>query len=207
MQRVKDDNMGVKYSNLQKLYSDKINVHEFILATSISDLEDYASKNDRFSIRFDRDSKYHGLPFYKYVASDYTIEERGKYFNSIVDEANELGCSMLCANGHLYDDIQICNFVIRINEKYDFILEWCTEKVPLREMYQHKTTILKGNVNELIKDMQWENRQHNKIEENEIEEMISWGMKTGYLNKNIEATLYPINVGLLNEKITCWQTD
>lgn len=199
--------LGVKYRNLQKLYNDKINVHEFIEVNNLSDLIDYATKNDRFSIRFDREADYHGLPFYKYAAADYTPEAGEKYLHDIAHEAEKLNCTMICANGHMYDNIQICNFVIKINEQYDFMLEWSTEKVPLRDMYQYKTSILQGNIKDLIKDMQWENKLDNKIEESQVEEILSWALKTGYLNKNIEATLYPVKVGLWNEKIVCWQTD
>lgn len=200
--------MGMKFNILKDLSDKKINVHSFENITNINDLIKYADNNDKFSMRFDRDKDYYQLPFYKCNKESFSsLKERNRYLEEIMKEANKLNCSILCANGYLYDDIQICNFVIKIDNKANFILEFCTKEVSLREMYEYETTILKGNIKDSLKDMEWIRKTANIIDERNIEKMISWAFKLNVINKNIEATLYPIEVGILKEKIVCWQID
>lgn len=200
--------MGMKYKTLKDLVDKKINVHSF---ASISDLESllkYASENKKFSMRFDRDKDYYQLPFYKFNAEVFENEEvKIEYLKNIMDEAVEMKCSILCANGYLYDDIQICNFVIKIDTKANFILEYSTKKIPLREMYEYKTTIIKGNLKDSLDDMEWIRKKENILDDRSLEKMISWAFKLNVINKNIEATLYPTKVGMLKENIVCWQID
>lgn len=200
--------MGAKYKSLVKLYGKKINTHEFYQFTTLGELMDYSLNNSMFSIRFDRDINFYQLPFYKFNQKDFNSKkEIESYFQKIVDEANNLNCTLLCSNGYFYDDIQICNFVIKIEDNYDFILEWSNKKVSVREMYQYKTSILKGNIKDNLKEMEWISRNSNDIDEKYIEKIISWAINTGFINKNIEGTLYPKKVGILKEEIVCWQVD
>lgn len=200
--------MGAKYNNLVKLYDKNINVHEFHEIRTLEQLIDYSKNNLMFSIRFDRENDFHQLPFYKYNRNDFNNPaEINKYLEKIILEANQLGCTLLCSNGYLYDKNQICNFVIEIDDKQNFVLEWCNKKVAVREMYQYKTSILKGNIKEDLKDMHWISEKENIIDNKDIESIINWAFGTGFINKNIEGTLYPVNVGLLKEKIVCWQVD
>ena len=200
--------MGMKYNILKDLVSKKINVHLFEEITTLEHLIKYAQLNEKFSIRFDRDKDYHQLPFYKYDQKDYLdINERDKYFKKIITEMNNLNCSLVCANGYLYDDVQICNFVIKIDGHGDFILEFSTKKVSLREMYEYETSIIKGNISDNIKDMDWLTKSSNPINDENIEKILSWAFKLNVINRNIEATLYEQKVGILKEYITCWQID
>jgi hypothetical protein len=200
--------MGAKYKNLVKLYDGKINVHEFKEVINIKELLAYSLDNSKFSVRFDRDSDYHKLPFYKFDKSDFDNERDIEvYFNEIILEAIKLNCTLLCSNGYLYDDIQICNFVIKIDNSYDFILEWSTKKVALREMYQYQTTVLKGNLKSDLKYMEWTFKDENKIDDKDIEKILNWAFNMSITNKNIEGTLYPTKVGMLNSEIVCWQID
>lgn len=202
------DDMGAKYNNLVKLYNKKINVHEFYELKTFDELLNYSNNNSMFSMRFDREIDFHQLPFYKFNKKDFKKQaDVEEYFNKIILEANKLNCSLLCSDGYLYDSDQICNFVIKIDDNQDFVLEWCNEKVAVREMYQYKTSILKGNIKEDLKDMQWISKNENEIDNKDIENIINWSFKIGIINKNIEGTLYPNNVGMLKEKIVCWQTD
>lgn len=200
--------MGAKYKNLVKLYDKNINVHEFYEIRTLDELINYSNNNSMFSMRFDRDSNFHQLPFYKFNRNDFDNHtEINNYFKKIMLEADKLNCTLLCSNGYLYDEQQICNFVIKIDDSQNFILEWCNEKVAVREMYNYKTSILKGNIKEDLKYMQWILKKENEIDNENIENIINWAFKTGFINQNIEGTLYPINVGILKEKIVCWEVD
>jgi len=200
--------MGMKFKNLKELCDKKINVHSFECINELNDLIKYANSNEKFSIRFDRDKNYNQLPFYVYSKYNFETEhDRNDYLKNIMEEAKKLGCSLLCSNGYLCDDIQICNFVIKIDDKHNFILEFCTEKVPLREIYKYKTTIIKGNVGDSLKDMEFIRKDFNMIDERNIEKIISWAFNLNIINKNIEATLYEEKVGMLKEEIACWQID
>lgn len=200
--------MGIKFKNLKELLNKKINVHSFESINDLDSLIKYSKENEKFSMRFDRDKNYHQLPFYTYDKSLFsTVADSDEYLNKIMNEAHKLNCSILCANGYLYNNLQICNFVIKVEENGNFILEFCTKKVSLRDMYEHETTILKGNIKDSIKDMDWIRKNANDIDDRKLEKIISWALKTNIINKNIEATLYEEKVGILNEDIACWQID
>jgi len=200
--------MGVKYRNLKDLHERKINTHEFYLYKTAAELLSYSKINDKFSIRFDSDSNYHSRPFRKYNIKNFnSLEERVKFFDDLEKEAKKEKCEMLVSNGYLYDEIQICNFVIKIDRHHDFVLEWSTEETSLREMYNYPTSVLKGNINDSLKDMEWINKDFNQIDNKNIEEILSWSFNLECYNKNIEGTLYPINIGMYKQKIVCWQTD
>lgn len=200
--------MGMKYKTLKDLVDKKVNVHSFENINDLDSLLKYAKENKKFSMRFDRDKDYYQLPFYKFNDDVFENEEvKFEYLENIVNEAKHLNCSILCANGYLYDDIQICNFVIKVDAKANFILEFSTKRVPLREMYEYKTTIIKGNIKDSLNDMEWIRKEENKLDDRTIEKMLSWAFKLNIINKNIEATLYPTKVGMLKENIVCWQID
>ena len=200
--------MGMKFKNLKELLNNKINVHSFENISDLDSLIKYSRENSKFSMRFDRDKDYHQLPFYKYDKNSFGSDDDSKeYLNKIMEQAQQLNCSILCANGYLYDDLQVCNFVIKVDERGNFILEFCTKKVSLREMYEYETTILKGNIKDSLKDMEWIRKTSNVIENRYLEKIISWALKINVVNKNIEATLYHELVGVLKEDIVCWQID
>ena len=200
--------MGMKYKTLKDLVDKKVNVHSFENINDLDSLLKYAEENKKFSMRFDRDKDYYQLPFYKFNDDVFENEEvKLEYLENIINEAKQLKCSILCANGYLYDDIQICNFVIKVDAKANFILEFSTKRVPLREMYEYKTTIIKGNIKDSLNDMEWIRKEENKLDDRTIEKMLSWAFKLNIINKNIEATLYPTKVGMLKENIVCWQID
>ncbi len=200
--------MGAKYQNLNSLFKSGINTHEFASLETIEELLDYEKKNSMFSIRFDRSRNYQQLPFYKYNRKDFSSKnEKLEFFTRIIEEAKDKKCTLLCSNGYQYDSIQICNFVMRINSKRDFILEWSTKEVALREMYEYPTTILKGNIMDDIKDMEWTNKKDNKLNTKEIEKILAWSFSLNVIDKSIEATLYQKKVGMLKQEIVCWQID
>lgn len=200
--------MGMKYKTLKQLVDKKINVHSFENISELDELLKYADENEKFSMRFDRDKDYYQLPFYKFNNEVFENDEvKIEYLTNIMDEAKRLNCTILCANGYLYDDVQICNFVIKIDRKANFILEYSTKKVPLREMYEYKTTTIKGNIKDSLHEMEWIGKNENKLDDRSIEKMINWAFKLNVTDKNIEATLYPTKVGMLKETIVCWQID
>lgn len=192
--------MGIKINNLQRLLNDNINVHDFCEVKTLEELIRYSETNKSFSIRFDRNYQEHNLPFYVY---DESIKDKDTYFKNIIEEMHKLDCTLLCSNGHAYDNILKFNFVIDIDEKANFILELCDQKIPLRLMYQYKTTIIKGN---LFQD-KYEiiNKEANTYDEEDISKIINYVVVRKY--KYLEGTLYQSKVGKLNDDIVIWQTD
>ncbi len=118
-----------------------------------------------------------------------------------------MNCTLLCSNGLQYDNIQICNFVIYFTDKENFVLEWSTKKVALRNMYEYPTTILKGNIKDDIKDMECIQPKENRLDKKDIEKILVWALSLKRINKSIEGTLYPKKVGMLKQEIVCWQID
>lgn len=199
--------MGKKYDSLNHLKEAGINVHEYESLSSLEELERYAQQNHSFSIRFDRDTNYHQLPFYTYDEETFSLEERKKYFEKIVEEAKNLDCTMLVSNGHQYDVIERCNFVIRIEGDLSFTLEYGTTKVPLRNMYEYPTSVISGTLSEEIKNMNWINKEKNNLTEEELEEILAWAMSIQVKEHTVEGTLYEKPVGIQKQKIVCWQID
>ncbi len=199
--------MGKKYDSLNRLREAGINVHEYQSLSSLEELEEYAHQNLSFSIRFDRDTNYHQLPFYTYDEINFSLEEREAYLKRIAEEAASLDCTMLVSNGHQYDAIERCNFVMRIESDSSFLLEYGTTKVPLRNMYEYPTSIIRGTLSDEVKNMDWINKEKNDLTVKEVEEILSWVMRLQIKNKTIEGTLYEKPVGVKKEKIVCWQID
>lgn len=200
--------MGAKTKNLKVMLKKEINVHEFTNAKDLEELLEYAKDNPKFSIRFDRDTNYKQLPFYTYKKGDFNSkEEELAFFTKIAKEAKKMNCTLLCSNGLQYDNIQICNFVICFTEKENFVLEWSTKKVALRNMYEYPTTILKGNIKDDIKDMECIQPKENRLDKKDIEKILVWALSLKRINKSIEGTLYPKKVGMLKQEIVCWQID
>ena len=200
--------MGAKYKSLKHLAETGVNVHEFVQLETLEELLAYADENSSFTIRFDRDKDYHQLPFYTYDNDSFqTDEERISFFRKVAEEAIEKKCTLLCSNGRQYDKIQICNFVMKVNSQMDFLLEWCTKRVALRDMYQYETSCLKGNIKDDLKDMEWSNKNSNRISDREIESILMWAFSLQILNHSIEGTLYLEKVGIYHQEIVCWQID
>lgn len=192
------DKMGYKAKNLVELQKKGINIHYFKEISSLSALFSFAKKNKLFSIRFDSAPLIHGLPFYKITEYNENI------LTDIFNKAVETNCTLLCSNGLQYDDLLICNFVGEIHSG-NFILELSSKKIPLREMYNYPTTIIKGNIYDNIKDMAFINKDKNKISNNDIEAIVTYLFSFNINNVTIEGTLYKESVGLLNKNIVCWQ--
>lgn len=191
--------MGKKTENLKNLVEQKINTHEFQEINNIEDLLNYVKNNPKMSIRFDRNQNYEDLPFY--VIDDYQEEQLGK----IVKEAKKLNCTMLCSNGHKYDNDQLFNFVGRITDN-SFSLEICNKKIPLRHIYKEKTTVIKGLLTDSVKNMKFEQKEANPITNKQLETIITFLMNIDKPNMYIEATFYPYQVGWKKEQIVVWQT-
>lgn len=193
--------MGIKVQNLKRLVSNKINVHEYEELKTYDELLEYSLNHNQFSIRFDRNVKEKDLPFYTYDKDK--INDSKTYFMNIIKEMEELGCTLLCSNGHAYDDKLKFNFVIDISDNLDFILELCDKKIPLRFMYKYKTTIIKGNL--LEQKYKFINKEDNRFSIEDIDYILKYLFNKKY--KYVEGTLYEETVGILKEKIIVWQTD
>ena len=189
--------MGLKAENLKRLLDDNLNVFEYTEIKNIEDLTEYIKNNKYFTIRFDRDKNIQGLPFYIYDES-MNIEK-------LINEANEMNCTLLCSNGYIHDNDLLFNFVIDIDSDNNFILELCDKKVPLREMYKCKTTIIKGNIFE--SKYTYINKEENTYSIKDIDKIVDLILGKNMKYKYMEGTIYNKKVGLLNTNIIIWQTD
>ena len=189
--------MGLKTKNLDLLVKDNLNVFEYKEIDNIDDLKKYIKDNNKFTIRFDREYNIQGLPFYIYN-DKLNIEE-------IINEMNKLNCTLLCSNGYIYDNDLLFNFVIEVDKNNNFILELCDKKVPLRKMYEYKTTTIKGNLFEDTRE--YINKNDNKYTKRDIESIIELIINRDLKYKYLEGTIYNKKVGLLNDTIIIWQTN
>lgn len=194
--------MGTKVKNLDYLVSNNINVHKYLEIDNLKDLIEFSNKYDKFSIRFDNKDIIHNLPFYVY---DESIDIKEEYFKSIIDEMNKLNCTLLCSNGYNYDNDLLLNFVIEIKDDLSFILEICDKKIPLRDIYKYKTTIIKGNL--LDKNYEYINKLENNYSKENIDYILDWVITLDKKFKYLEGTLYNNKVGIYNDYIVIWQTN
>lgn len=195
--------MGLKVNNLKNLLKEKINVHEFQEITNLEELINYSKQYKSFSIRFDRNKDILNLPFYIY--DEDKIENKINYFKKIIMEMNNLNCTLLCSNGHQYDEKLAFNFVLELDQDKNFILELCDKKIPLRMMYNEKTTIIKGNIFAKNTNYSYLNKNDNKYNLEDIKYLIDYIIDKKYYY--IEGTIYNEPVGILKEKIVIWQTN
>ncbi len=196
--------MGIKARNLEDLIKNNINVHPFKEITNLQSLISYSLANDKFSIRFDYETKKYNLPFYTYDRNQ--IGDSNTYFQNIIDEMHKYDCTLICSDGLKYDDVMKFNFVIEIDQDYNFIIELSDKKVPLRQMYNFKTTIVKGNIFHSYKEFEFINKSQNVYTEKDIMNIIEWCIAKKFKYHYIEGTIYNKKVGLLNDYIVIWQT-
>ncbi len=197
--------MGVKRKNLDRLVSLGFNVHEYKEINTYDELIEYSNINKQFTIRFDSIDEKNNLPFYMYDESINLNKEL--YFEKIIKQMNDLHCTLLCSNGYKYDNKLLFNFVIDIDKNNNFILELCSKKVPLRKMYEYKTTIIKGNIFDDYKNYSITNLKENEYKEKDIKKIIDVIIDNDLKIKYLEGTFYEDNVGILNNKIIFWQTN
>ena len=190
--------MGLKTKNLDKLVKENYNVFEYMEITTLEQLKNYIKNNKLFTIRFDRGRNIENLPFYIY-SKDINIEE-------IIDEANKLNCTLLVSNGLVHDKDLLFNFVIELDKNNNFILELCDKKIPLRKMYNEKTTIIKGNIFEDYRDYTFINRRSNKYNSKQIYKILELVLKNNIKYHYIEGTYYDKKVGMLKDEYIIWQT-
>lgn len=195
--------MGTKTRNLDYLVNSNINVHNYKEIDNINDLIELSNIYNKFSIRFDNKDIIHNLPFYIYDKD--IIENKEEYFNNIINEMNRLNCTLLCSDGYSYDNDLLFNFVIEIKDDFSFILELCDKKIPLRDIYKYKTTIIKGNI--LDKKYEYINRLENKYSLDNIEYLLDWIISLDKKFKYLEGTLYNKKLGIYNDNIVIWQTN
>ena len=196
--------MGVKVRNLEELVKNNINIHDFKEITDLQSLISYSLENDKFSIRFDYETKKYSLPFYTYNKNE--IENPIVYFQQIIDDMHKYECSLICSNGYKYDDELKFNFVIEIDQDYNFIIELSDKKVPLRQMYEFKTTVIKGNIFDSYKKFEQINQSENIYTEKDIMDIIEWIIDRRFKYRYIEGTVYNEKVGILDDYMVVWQT-
>jgi len=190
--------MGLKTKNLDKLVKENYNVFEYKEISNIEELKEYISNNKLFTIRFDRSRNIENLPFYIYN-EDLDIE-------ALIEESKKLNCTLLVSNGLKYDKDLLFNFVIEIDKNNNFILELCDKKIPLRKMYNEKTTTIKGNIFEDYRDYSFINKRSNKYNSKQIYKILELVLKNNMKYHYIEGTYYDKKVGMLKENFIIWQT-
>lgn len=190
--------MGYKTRLLDNLKNNKINIHEYKEVYTKEELIEYSKHNKYFSIRFDKNEKTHNLPFY-------VVDNNYINYDEIILKAKDMNASLLLSNGRNFDKYLLFNFVIEIYNNYDFILEICDKKVPLREMYKYKTTIFKGNLMKDYSSYEIINKEENIFNISDIEDIIMFSLNHKY--KYIEGSIYTEKVGIYNDKLVLWQTD
>lgn len=188
--------MGYKTRLLDKLKENNINVHEYKEVYTKDELIEYSKQNKYFSIRFDTNDKIHNLPFY--VVDNNTID-----YDEIINKSHKMNASLLLSNGRSFDKYLLFNFVIEIDNDYNFILEICNRQVPLREMYQYKTTIIKGNL--MTNKYEIINKENNTIDDSDIKYIVMFCLNNKY--KYIEGSMYSKEVGIYKDRLVLWQTD
>lgn len=193
--------MGKKANNLKQLINDKFNVFNFKEINTYEELIDYSKDNSLFTMRFDRNDNFKSLPFYIFNNND----NKEEYFKNIIDEMNNLNCTIVCSNGLVYDENLKFNFVCELDNDNNFILEFCDKKVPLRNMYNYKTTVIKGNLYDT--NYTYTNKFNNKYDDKDIDNILLWILNNKGKYKYFECTLYDIKVGILNDYIITWQTN
>lgn len=196
--------MGIKTRNLEDLVKNNINVHRFQEISDLQSLISYSMANEKFSMRFDYDTKKYSLPFYTYDQKK--ITNSTAYLQKIIDEMHKYDCTLLCSDGYKYDDELKFNFVAELDQDFNFLIELSDQKVPLRQMYNFKTTIIKGNIFHSYKEFQIINKTHNQYTEEDIMNIIEWFIDKNFKYHYMEGTIYKIKVGLLNDYMVIWQT-
>lgn len=198
------DYVGIKKRNLEGLIKNNINVHNFQEISDLQSLISYSLKNDKFSIRFDYETKKYNLPFYTYDRKE--VNDSNRYFKKIIDEMYQYDCTLLCSDGYKYDDMLKFNFVAELDQDYNFLIELSDKKVPLRKMYDFKTTVIKGNLFDSYKKFEFINKFQNTYTEEDIMDIIEWFIDKNFKYHYVEGTIYNEKVGLLNDYIVVWQT-
>lgn len=189
----------MKAEVLQDLLARKFNVFDFKVCKSLRDLSLYNRDHSLYTIRFDRNYKYYDLPFY-IVDGKLTIPE----MCAVSHLADDLDCTMICSDGHAFDEIQICNFVF-IRDRDDFILELNFDKIPLRKMYNDNLISVQGNLNQVYNEFSIRGKNRRYISRRFIEDLI--GKMLDKPSGRYECTLYPKPVGKLSENIIYWQVE
>lgn len=194
--------MGKKTQNLRSLLKQGINVHDFQELTTKTELLHYLEQHQKISIRFDREKEIEDLPFYTLELGQNDFSEQ---VEEIVAQAKQLNCTLLVSNGHQYDEIQICNFVGKMAAGDRFFIELSTKKVPLRRMYDGKTTVVEGSFLDNVQKFHFVRKEENPIEKKSLEQIVLFLMQLNLEDCYIEGTLYPKPVGMLHQPIVAWQ--
>lgn len=190
--------MGKKTNCLKNLMELGINVHEYQEVFKRDELVNYINLHPIMSIRFDDDAGTTDLPFFV-VDENHPIS-----ILEISNLANAYNCSMLCSNGHQYDQDQICNFVGMVLRDGSFELEYSTKKIPLRQMYREATTVVTGSFGDYFQ-YHFMNKEKNILSKKQLEDILVYLFQMDCYQKRIEGTLYPYPVGVYQKTIVIWQ--
>lgn len=195
-----------KEDSLLKLLALNLNVHKYSMLETLDELLEYQDKNPEFSIRFDSAHPKENLPFYTFKNAHYHNGIKVIMNPSdIIFHAKLLDCKLLCSEGHKYDDVQICNYVYKLDPWYDFILELSFWKSPLRRMYDGTTIIIKGNLYTEKFEIIGDYTQRHYLSRTLLYKILTDMHSNSIYNKWCECTIYPKTVGLLDKEVIYWQ--
>ena len=199
--------MGLKYENLKQLTNRGLNTFEYIhfdkCETFIEDIKNYITQNQSCTFRGDHKTLKYDLPFLAVDNGNISDEEIIKY----VQKCTQSGCTIISSNGKKYDEIQLANIVVQIDNN-QIIIEASEQKVPLRIMYKHPENlcVYTGMMFDSIKNYIRTGKILEKVYTSDLERVLNKIFEVKKPNETyFELTLYPEKVGILKENIIFWQ--
>lgn len=191
--------MYAKEKMLVKLKNKGLNIFDYKVMTTATDLVLYHRLHKNFTIRFTKVDDCKNLPFY--VVNESVDSDKVAHIGF---EAEYLHCAMIVSDGIKYENNQVLNFVFCKKPNGDFIIEYHIGSEPLRQMYNYPTTVIKGNLYTQKEDWTFRGSQRIIIGFSDLEYLLNYIDKVDIYNKYVECTLYDCKVGINLERVITW---
>ena len=176
------------------------NIFEYKILLNDAELIEYHRFHKNFTIRFTKVENCPNLPFY--IINEGVPSEKLVH---VALEARLMGCVMLVSDGIRYEKNQVLNFVFCKKINGDFLIEYKIGKEPLRLMYEHRMTQIKGNLYKGKEDWEFfEGPDKNKLGFTDLEYILEYISNANVYNKYVECTLYDKAVGINKERVIVW---
>jgi len=197
--------MGYKGKNLNELKSRGINVHEYeIFTDKIHErMLLYMSKNCLCTFRADPRVKRDERPFLVYRCGITKEEEILEFIN----ECKGNNYDVVASDGLRFDAIQEYNLVVMLKDD-EIRIEGSGDKVPLRKMYKNTINFFAviGELSENVRSFESYGTTQKRPSSAELERVLNKIYEIKEAEEHtFELTVYPREVGVLNEKIVFWQ--
>ena len=177
-----------------------LNIFDYKILLNDAELIEYHRFHKNFTIRFTKVENCPDLPFY--VINENVPSEK---LVNVALEAYFMKCAMLVSDGIKYEDNQVLNFVFCKQPDGDFLIEYKVGKEPLRLMYEHRMTQIKGNLYKDKEDWEFfEGPDKDKLGFTDLEYILEYVFSANVYNKYVECTLYNKAVGINKERVIVW---